>query len=197
MLPAQDELLSTRKLEILAEARKLFSRKGYEAASMRDLAEALGIKPASLYSHYDSKEEILWEIAQRCAREFHEAVLPAAAGPALPAERLDRMIRAHIEVVIRNQDASVIFFREWRHLHEPHRSEYAGSIAAYEEAFGSVLREGMAAGAFRPAPLRLSVHMLLASLNWVHRWYRPEGAMQVQDIQDSLSKLLLNGLRIP
>ena len=68
--------VAERKTQILAAGEKLFNEKGYLATSVRDLADAVGMEAASLYSHYKSKEDILWTIADRCANEFFESVKP-------------------------------------------------------------------------------------------------------------------------
>ena len=111
--------LSERKQQILHAARDLFSHKGYGAASMRDLAKAMDIKPASLYSHYDSKEDILWEIAIRAKEAFFQKVLPLAEREGDIEERLRSMLQAHVGVIIDNINASAIFFGEWKHLSDP------------------------------------------------------------------------------
>lgn len=187
--------LSDRKQEILKAATTLFSQKGYVAASMRDLADQLDIKPASLYSHYDSKEAMLWEIALRCARDFHEAALPLAAGPGSPVDRLESMVRAHLAAIIRNMDAASIFFREWKHLGEPLRAEYATLIARYEAGFVAVIQEGIEAGLLRDLRPKFVASVLLSSVNWIHQWYRPEGSMSQKMIGDQLTLMLLSGMR--
>ena len=187
--------LSARKQEILNEATSLFSQKGYVAASMRDLAERLAIKPASLYSHYDSKEAILWEIALRCARDFHEAVLPLAGAPQRPTERLEAMLRAHLAAIIRNMDAASIFFREWKQLGEPLRTEYAALIARYEETFAGVIQEGIDQGLLRSLHPKFATSVLLSSVNWIHQWYRPTGSMSLEEIGDQLVLQLLSGMQ--
>ena len=186
--------LSPRKREILAAARSLFNHKGYQAASMRDLAEVLDIRPASLYSHYPSKEEMLWEIAIRGARAFHQAVLPVAKRDQPIPARLREMIRLHIQVMIENRSASAIFFREWRHLAEPRRSEYAALIAQYEAAFSAQVEAGIQAGLFRSVSPRFTTLMLLSSLNWIQRWYQPGGEIDLEAIAEEAADFVLAGL---
>ncbi|WNJ20391.1 TetR/AcrR family transcriptional regulator [Pontibacter sp. G13] len=187
--------LSPRKKQILESAQALFSQKGYVAASMRDLAEVLKIKPASLYSHYTSKEEMLWEIAVRCAAEFHEVVLPLAQGTDAPDLRLQRMIEAHIDVMMRNMDASAIFFEEWKRLEEPRLGTYTTLIQQYEQAFIGVIREGIEGGIFRTVKPRFVTSMLLSSMNWIHQWYKPTGTMTQTDIQTQCVAFIMGGLR--
>ena len=187
--------LSPRKQEILTAAQKLFSEKGFNAASMRDVAKKLDIRPASLYSHYNSKDDILWEIAIRCANEFHQKVDPIAKLD-LPIEvRLEKMITAHIYVIIKNINASAIFFQEWKHLNEPRLSEYAQSVAEYEALFRNLIQEGIQEGIFRN-DLRpgFITAMILSSVNWIHQWYKPEGNMTAENIGKQAVRMILEGL---
>ena len=186
--------LSPRKQEILEAACQLISREGYVAASMRALAKELDIKPASLYSHYENKEEILWEIAIRCAKAFQEEVLPIAQLDLPVGERLDRMVRAHVELIIDNIDASAIFFIEWKHLTDERRKEYAATVARYEAGFTALLTKGVEAGIFRPMNVKFITSSLLSSINWIHKWYKPGGQMTVAEIASQASDFILQGL---
>jgi TetR/AcrR family transcriptional regulator, cholesterol catabolism regulator len=187
--------LSPRKEQILKEAQRLFSDKGYVAASMRDLADALQIKPASLYSHYRSKEEILWEIAIRSAEEFHQQVLPIAQGTGGFAERLEKMVRAHIEVVLRNIDASAIFFIEWKHLTGKQYERYEDKVKTYRKTFEGLLEAGIEAGEFRPVKhFNLTTRAFLASLDWVHRWYKADKEISPDALKEELAAFVLQGI---
>lgn len=187
--------ISSRKQEILDAAQQLFSERGYIAASMRHLAEALGIRPASLYSHYKSKDEILWEIAIRAAQNFYGRVDPILASDRDPLSKLDAMMQAHTQAMIANIDASAIFFTEWKRLEDEKRSQFAEVIATYESKFITVLQEGMAQGVFRTGDARFLTSMLLSTVNWMPAWYRPDGKMTPQDIAQASSDFVLNGLK--
>ncbi len=195
MIPPEIQPLSDRKAEILSTARGLFSRKGFLGASMRDLAAELDIQPPSLYSHYTSKDEILWEIAIRCARQFYETVLPIAKEDTSIEDRLNRMIRQHAALILANQDAAAIFHQEWEHLAEPRRSRFAKITFDYEEAFVKMIREGGESGVFRKVEPKFTTSMVLSGISWIYRWYKPEGSMTVEDIGNHLADFLLAGLR--
>ncbi|MEM8886996.1 MAG: TetR/AcrR family transcriptional regulator [Bacteroidota bacterium] len=187
--------LSERKQQILNAARDLFSHKGYGAASMRDLAKVMDIKPASLYSHYKSKEDMLWEIAIRAKEAFFQKVLPLAGGQGNIEERLRSMLQAHVGVIIDNINASAIFFGEWKHLSDPRRSEFASYQEAYEQAFRELVDEGIRAGSFREQNTRFGVRSLLAGINWIHKWYKPDGRMQAEEIAAQAADIGLAALR--
>ncbi len=194
---APEPITSSRKEEILDAARHLISERGYLATSMRDLAEALSIKPASLYSHYRAKEDMLWEIALRCATTFHERVLPLAQLPLPASERLHRMLQAHVATIIELRDASAIFFREWRNLEETRRTAYSAHIKTYELGFTRVIEAGIAAGEFREVQPTWATYSLLSSANWVQRWYKPDRGASPGSIAQEIADFGLGGLRKP
>jgi AcrR family transcriptional regulator len=186
--------LSKRKEEILTQAQILFSEAGYRSASMRNLADRLQIKAASLYSNFDNKEEMLWEIALRCAKSFFDKIDPICQ-LSLPADqKLKALLEAHIEVIIENRDASAIFFEQWKYLGDAKRDQYAAIQHTYEQKFVDVLREGEANGLFKSMNSRFVSLSLLSASNWISRWYKPEGKMAVEDIKDELIQVLMNGV---
>ncbi|MFK7969785.1 MAG: TetR/AcrR family transcriptional regulator [Bacteroidia bacterium] len=188
--------LSNRKEEILQEAQALFSAKGYSSASMRVLAEKLDIKPASLYSNFKSKEIMLWEIALRCAQAFFEKVEPIAEKALSPKQKLESMLDAHIDVIIENQDVSAIFFEEWKHLEGTHLADFKALRERYENLFIDVIKAGKKSGAFNSFPNRFLTHTLFASVNWVSRWYKPNGEMTVKEVKQTTKNILFGGLLI-
>ncbi|MBK9452295.1 MAG: TetR family transcriptional regulator [Bacteroidetes bacterium] len=186
--------VAERKTQILAAGEKLFNEKGYLATSVRDLADAVGMEAASLYSHYKSKEDILWTIADRCANEFFESVKPIANSKLHTQKKLTDMIVAHVGVITRNIDASAVFFREWRHIGEPRRSEYAMLRNEYESIFKEVVRQGIQENLFKNYDEGFSTRTIMSALNWTHTWYRADGELSSEEIGQHLAGILLNGL---
>lgn len=186
--------ITERKTQILAAGERLFNQKGYLATSVRDLADAVGMEAASLYSHYKSKEDILWTIADRCANEFFESVKPIADSKLHTQKKLTDMIVAHVGVITRNIDASAVFFREWRHISEPRRSEYALLRNQYEAIFKAVVLQGIQENLFKNYDEGFSTRTIMSALNWTHTWYRQDGELTSEEIGQHLAGILLNGL---
>ncbi|MEM7657108.1 MAG: TetR/AcrR family transcriptional regulator [Bacteroidota bacterium] len=186
--------LSPRKEEILRFAQELFSQQGYAATSMRDLAKVLDIKPASLYSHYTSKEDMLWEIALRGAEAFQAGLADLDLKQGEPKQLMQEMIASHVAVIIAHKDASAVFFKEWQRLSEPRRSAFAQLIHTYEQAFVRVIERGVAQGVFEPMPTKFTSSMLLAAINWIQHWYQAGGSMQPSEIAQQCQRFLLAGL---
>src|SRR5262245_55904760 len=108
--------LSNTKKQILGAARGFFKEKGYAATSMREIAREVGVEPASLYSHFKSKDEILGYICFHIADEFFEMQDPILHSVSNPVEKLKRLVAGHINVIIENLEASSVFFNEWCYL---------------------------------------------------------------------------------
>jgi AcrR family transcriptional regulator len=185
-----------RKQEIYTTAGSLFSERGYHATSVRDIAKRLNLQGGSLYAHIESKEDVLWQIIQRAAGEFLDTVAPIAADPTPAAERLRRMVRAHVRVVTHHLDDATVFFHEWRFLSPDRRRQVAGQRDAYEAAFRRVVEDGIRAGEFRPVDPKLAALAALSTVNWVYQWYRPDGPLGPDQVADGFTDLILHGMLI-
>src|SRR6476661_8931701 len=104
--------MSTRKSELTRQAARLFAEKGYHGTSIGDLAQAMGVQKGSLYSHIESKADLLWEVASEGAAAFH-AVLDALPEEGPAVERIRAALRAHLRVVAEQLDVATVFVREW------------------------------------------------------------------------------------
>jgi len=184
-----------RRTEVLEVAERLFSVRGYEATSVRDIADVLSIKAGSLYSHIATKEDLLWEILDRAADRFFEAVRPIAESNLVTVEKLKRAIAAHVAVITRSATAAGIYTTEWRHLSEPRRSQFAARRDEYERMFRGMVHDAIREGVFSDMDEKFATLMILSSLNWIYQWYRPDGAMTPEEIARRITDLLFNGLR--
>ncbi|UYZ63680.1 TetR/AcrR family transcriptional regulator [Hymenobacter weizhouensis] len=187
----------SRKAQIDYTATVLFRARGFAATSMRELATALGIEAGSIYSHIKSKEEILHRICFRLADAFFAGFEEAVLNEELPvAERLRRAIESHVQVLTQDVAASAVFLHEWRHLSEPARTEFLQLRERYEAGFRQLISRGAATGALRAPDPAFATLTLLASLNWLPTWYRPDGKLTPEDIAHRLTDQLLLGLEV-
>lgn len=185
----------SRKQQIEEKATKLFRQKGYAATSMRDLAQVLGIEAASLYSHIKSKEEILQKICFKMADEFFTTWKDVEMETGSNAAKMEKAAITYVKVITKNTDASAVFFHEWRHLSEPHLSEFLAMKDDYEGRFIKILKDGMDSGEFHVADEKFMMLTILSSLNWTHNWYKPIGSLSPEEVGAKLANLILNGLK--
>jgi AcrR family transcriptional regulator len=194
-------MVETRKRQIEDVASELFRERGYAATSVRDIARALDIQGASLYSHVRSKEEVLWSIVDRAAQRFEQgadqteqAADQAERGSRACVDRLRALVRAHVSVVTADPQYASVFAYEWKSLSGPHRAEMARRRDAYEARFRALIVEGIACRAFARVDPAMASAFLLTALNGIATWYRPDGRLSAARIADEFSGLAIRSL---
>ena len=186
----------SRKEQVIRKAAELFKEKGYAAASMRDLAQLLGIEAASLYSHIKSKEEILRSLCFDMAAEFRKSLEEVEKQDVPASEKLRNGIIGHIQVMARDLTASAVFMNEHRHLSQPYLRDFLLLRINYINRFKSIIEEGTRSGEFkRTIDKKLAVMTLFSSLNWMPMWYDPSGLIEPIELGIQLSDMLVNGLK--
>jgi len=185
--------MSARRAELTRAAARLFAEKGYHGTSVGDLAEALGVRKGSLYSHIESKADLLWEVAREGAEAFH-AALDAVPDEGPVVERIRLALRGHLRVVAEQLDIATVFVREWRYLEGERLDRYVAERRRYEERFRSLFREGREHGELRTDLDDGTAALLaLSSANWAYTWLRP-GA-DTDALADRFTALLVEGIR--
>lgn len=191
-------MTSTRntRRDVVEAAGRLFAAKGYHGTSMRDLGRELGMLGGSLYSHVDSKQELLVDVVQQGASLFEASASLALAASDDPAERLRALIVGHIGVIVGNIDVARTFLNEARVLDDHYRARVLEARDRYESVFREVLAEGARRGVFRkdidPA---LSSIMILSILNALERWYDPAGRVDPESLAERLYEFVYRALR--
>ena len=160
---------------------------------MGDLAEALGVQKGSLYSHIESKADLLWDVAREGAEAFHLALDQVPdEGPVV--ERIRAALRGHLRVVAQQLDVATVFIREWRYLEGERRDSFIAERRRYEERFRALFREGRERGELRTdLDDGAAALVALSSVNWAYTWLRPDAG--TDDLADRFTALLLDGMR--
>ena len=184
-----------RKEQIKSVAQNLFREKGFAGTSMRDLAKEVGVEAASLYSHIESKEDLLREICFRIAQDFFDAIANVSQLD-LPADtKLEKAIVAHISVINRNLDASAVFFHEWRFLKEPYLTEFKHLRKMYEQHFREILLEGMVQQKFTNLNINIVLPALFSAMNWTYDWHKSADQFKPEEIGGEIFNMIFKGIR--
>lgn len=185
----------TKKQEILEAAAELFRDKGYSATSMRDLAQAVHLQASSLYNHISGKQEILREICFANARRFLAGIKQIEATEHSATDQVRALVDLHLRVAVEDFTSITSFNDEWRHLEAPFLDEFKALRREYEQRFMVILQRGMAEGEFKPLEPRVALFTILSSMRWVYDWFKPGRRLTVDDLRDTISQMLLSGLR--
>ncbi|MEM1322502.1 MAG: TetR/AcrR family transcriptional regulator [Bacteroidota bacterium] len=188
-------LKKSKKQIIFEEAARLFKDKGYKAASMRDLADRVGLEQASsLYSHIRSKEEILQKICLDNASKFSEGIQEIEQSVVGVGAQVRALIRLHIRIAIKDTTSVTVFNDEWRHLSPPYLEEFLALRHDYEDRFRKIIEKGIDQGEFRGMNSAVALYTLLNAFRWIHYWYKPDRELSPEAIEKDIINLLLNGL---
>ena len=180
--------------DILEAAAQVFRQKGFHGASMSNIAEAVNLQKASLYHHVSSKQEILFELLDRALELLLERISPIASLDLPADERLRRMIAEYLQILAENTDLASVLLFEHRSLEGRQHARHIPNRDKFEALWRDVLAEGVRTRLFVCDDIPLTARAMLGILNWTITWYRPSGALSIEQIGDHYSKLLLNGL---
>jgi AcrR family transcriptional regulator len=171
-----------RREEVVRAAARIFARDGYAAVGMRDVAEAVGIRGASLYHHFGSKEEILYAICLTVTEEPNELNLPLLDAPGTPTERLTALVRGHLEHLHRRRVEHLVGLHELAALTPEHRAVVDDHRRYYQRRVRDVIAAGMRTGEFGVPDARLAAFALCDMLNGTSGWFHDDGELALEDV---------------
>jgi AcrR family transcriptional regulator len=179
--------------DIVEAAAKIFQEKGFAAASLEDIASEVGMWKGSLYHYIDSKEELLLAVVKEPA-EHLLTDLRMVASLDLPAtEKLRMVAQAHGHVLETTFVYASVYLQE---VAGRKRSvEWDARDREYVQLITTIIEDGIARGDLSPQlDARTATFALVGALNWVTRWYRPDGALSAGKISEQICTTFLNGL---
>jgi AcrR family transcriptional regulator len=159
--------------EMLDRAARLFAEKGYDAASMRDIAGEIAVRPSSLYHHFPGKDSILFEICYGFLRDFNLEVVPELRAERPPDEAIRAAIRAHILFSNRRWAQVLVSMRERRSLPEHQQAAINALRRQYRDALVSTIRRGCERNVFAVPDPTIAAMAVLDMVNGLAHWYRP------------------------
>lgn len=176
---------------IMETALDLFAESNYEATSMREIANAVGVKPASLYNHYSSKEDIVWMIVQTAWEGLEAEHEEEAVDAETPVQRLEAFVRAHARYHAREPRHAAIANRHLTSLGPERYRQVISRRSDYEHRLRQILADGVEAGVFEIEDLRVTSFAILEMGMGIARWFRPGGELTINALQDLHAHLAL------
>lgn len=173
---------------------KLIYRHGYEAMSLRQLGQEVGLQSGSLYNHIASKQALLVEIVRDHMADLTARLDEALAGKTGAVARFETFCRLHLTYHMTRRAHVVIANMELRSLEPEPRAEIVALRDAYEARLTEILRQGAAAGVFRVEDARVATFAIIAMLTGICMWYRPDGRLGQEELIRLHTDLALRGV---
>lgn len=181
--------------QVLSRAAKLFTEKGYEAASMRDLAAEVEIRPSSLYHHFPSKQHILYAICYNFQHDFNLEVMPELRSEQAPDAAIRAAIRTHIMFANRRWTDVLVTIRERRSLPREQQAAINALRRHYRDAIIAAIQRGCEDGMFEVPDAKLASMIILDMVNGVANWFKPRDRRDLQRMAERYGSAAIALLR--
>jgi AcrR family transcriptional regulator len=180
-----------RRRKIIAAASGLFAEKGFEGASIREIAAASGVLSGSLYYHFPSKEELLFTVHQESLTAMRREVEAALTEVTEPWARLEEAIVAHCRILLGGSVTRAILTPP-RHYNLQGVRKLVRQRDEYERIFTRLIDELPLKPNCDRHAFRLS---MLGAMNWTVYWFNAGGRLSVDDIGRQIA-LVVRGAAI-
>ncbi|MQA08222.1 MAG: TetR family transcriptional regulator [Pseudonocardiaceae bacterium] len=183
------------KQMIYEHALRLFATQSYARTGLRDIAQAVGVEVASLYTHIDGKNTLLFDLMDYGTRDLLQRLTSVTedVGPD-PLARLYGLVREHVAVNCRRQNQTLVAFNEIRELNEEQRGKIIPLREQIENLYISAVDDAIAAGRMRHVNVRITVYGIVSMGRGVATWYRPDGPLAPEDVGSEYADQVLRGL---
>lgn len=185
----------SRKDVIVNKAATLFREKGYKAASMRDLAEAVGVEAASLYNHIKSKSELLHELVFSVANKFVMKLDEIESESISSLQKMEKILRFHISEMIHHYEEVYVSDREWKHLSDPYLSNYQNQRRVYRKRLAAIIEEGIRNKEIKAIDAPTVVLIFLHAVSGIESWHRSTKKISAEELEQNMVAILIDGLK--
>ena len=190
-----DPHASTR-VDILKSAAKAFRKLGYHGATVEQIANALHMKKGNLYYYFRNKEEILFACHQYSLDRLMQLLEQVEASDLPPDEQLRRLVDAFVHTILDELHGTALFL-DLEALTPAHLKAVIVRRDRFDHGVRQILENGMASGVFTPSDAKLRTFALMGAVNWIPRWYSPEGPATSEEIAEAFADYFIAGLRRP
>jgi TetR/AcrR family transcriptional regulator, cholesterol catabolism regulator len=184
-----------RRAEVLDIAARVFHEQGYEATSIQDLADELGVLKGSVYYYISGKEDLLFELLEEVHKAALSAVLEAVERDGDPLQKIHAFVETLSRFNADNQQRMGILLHDFRSLSEERRREIVRERDRYDRMLRKLIIEGQEQGVVcADIDPKLSVLAVMGMINTIYQWFRPGGRQRSDTIGASYADLVTRAL---
>lgn len=179
---------------ICSHAAILFREKGFKAASMRQLAENMGIEAPSLYNHISGKGELLEKICDCVAEKFMESIGEIELSHFNSRKKIEKLIRFHLRLMESMPAEVYVANNEWKHLGEQRKERFLQERKEYENRMANIVKEGIHAGEFRKTHPHIAVLVILSALRGFDFIRKYQSHLSNRVLENNIVNQLIKGI---
>ena len=182
-----------KRKKIREAAAQLFSEKGFENTTTRDIAGAAGINNAALYYYFDNKEQLLYQILEEVIRNGLEKITEVEQSSRPFQEKLALILRIHTRGAV-DFNKMKLLVHEQRSLSPEHREELKERQRLYVGRLVKILEQLRDRGEMQDLDLTVCAYAFFGMVSWAYRWYRPEGKVKLDELSEIFYTIFTRGI---
>ena len=188
VVPSRDELHEAKRGALLREAASAFTRKGFHAASLDDIAQKLGVTKAALYHYFPNKNSLLAACFEQAMDIAFASLERGRKQGRNGRDRLVLTISGYVSQLIDELNCCVVLMEE-QALEPGDRGKLVRQRDKFERALRALVREGIEDGSVVPCDPKLAIFVILGAMNWVPKWFKPSGAWTPEQLTVALCQI--------
>jgi AcrR family transcriptional regulator len=181
----------SRRRQLLRAAARLFREQGYDGTTVRDVAQATGLQSGSWVYHFPTKQDILVAVMEEGLNDALARIEAIARQDLPPRRKFSALVRTHLDTILApGQDFIPVVLYEWRSLEPAALPRVTAPLRRYEAIWKKTIAELQRTGEW-PGRTRIDALLLFGALNWMARWYVPDGELDVDGLAREAVKFFL------
>lgn len=172
-------------------AADLFFKLGYHGTSLRDIASAVGVQPASIYHHFESKQALLFAVLNRTLDDLIDSGQRVLVSEPEPRGQLRGLVREFVKLVAARPREGAVGDTEMGSLDPANRAVLVEKRDRYQRLLEHVIEYGCERGLFRVSDIKMTVFAILGMCNHVSLWFRPNGRLGIDTVSGLLGDIAL------
>lgn len=181
--------------KIIAAAIHHFSKKGYAATSIRDIANEANLASSALYYYVNNKQKLLVLIMEKYLKELISLAYDRVNAHNSPKNKLQELVHLHVELHGREQLVALVVDTEYRSLESEGRETIRKLRKEYEVFWQRILSDGVEQGIFQIQNVKMVSYALLAMCTGVVHWFSPDKDQTITEVGNHYAEMALGLVR--
>lgn len=184
-----------RRVDILKSAAAAFRRRGYHGASVDEIASTLEMTKGNLYYYFRNKEEILFACHDYSLDALLALMDDVQAERTAPDVKLRKLILAFIHIILDELQGTALTL-DLQALSPVLLERIVAKRDRFDRGIRRIIQDGMDAGLFAPGDPKMIEFAIMGAVNWMTKWFDPDGPLTSEQIGQAFADYLIGGLKL-